>query len=1263
MKRANTEKVTKEQLAKEKGTAGDHGQTYEYMTAGLLYLRAFAKKEDFLIATNMEHCGTFDDIVYHCGSAQKKTYFIQLKSSANTTPLKNSDFLAKETANASNFSLSKYCKAFLRIKLDFDDKGKLPFDGSFKDCKFFLCTNNPVHRGLIENQQPLPQELKELFPGGSVLQFTKQNHPKIIDPLQNMPFYEEFLDHFYLIYDQTEYKIKKYIKNELENILNIPGDDQEQNVTIFVEEIKDWWRNKTTFLRNVWEDECPLRQTFLLLANARSRELSNFREVELRETNFSFHERIIEELRMNMADNQVVLIKTATFVTAITSAKVIEAVRNNSASLEDYCFCKMEDCVRHIQEITEAWKHLSFKVLIVEIQSSEKCFTNIYKEISTALGKDNTGRKVIFILQWRGNLEQNLIIDAIFQGVTTTDERFSFSDFTTETQNCLLDTGISFQGQTIPLSAIITKETIDSLKMQSINCESISQLLANEKVQLGSPLREPIGFYIDRKVVQKIYVNDAVFKESEVVFALSGSSVSDISSVIPEEHVCNLAQWDTKSTFKYVLVENETDFKAICNGHRNALWLHKRGKKWLFKQSQGDLEFVRSNLNSEISEMKPTHLLDGDSRIILIVAESGMGKSTLLTHLAHKTKTFCPEYWVVRMNINEYTIQLDKLKDQFEDTQAIKLLEAASGIERSNITLESDIFQHCYMTTGRMVVLIDGIDEVCPDYSQQVIEFIKFLLNTKIEKIWLTARTSIAGELENKIGVLCYSLVPFTSDDWGNFLIKFWESKNLEVQLCVDAAQGIHIPTSAEEGDFMGLPLHCLLLAEFIGRKVAENRLQESSSTSKIVSTEHITLVELYKSYIDSKNRIYVEEKKRSDLTNVNINKDEGILNEKLNDKYKKAALLVILQSKEIEELALLKLRDELDGFFAEIKNGHHKVGIILNVNGGMPVFAHRTFAEYYVAMYLKETLGGNKRFLRNHMLDTHLQFVRQMLDEMLTEGHTCILHRAVLKGDEHTIRGFLWQALEFDALGRTPLHLAVSYGLTNVTKLLLKYEGNMEVQDSIFEMTPLELASKLNVKNKWDVISEILEQKPATRKQYFTEERVNNIKDMTSLLTVAARNGQDDLLHYLVVRGLNVNIVLPGNSSLLKEAYRHGQEMTVEKLRYWEANGPEIPYRRQTELKGERRRGVKGLYSAENLRRNRWEMEVGHQQTLLQQQRRVTSEVLLLDYLSPSDAATSPAPLHCSPLSLSLALVTRAAGELSCRVQQPLVERGLPSA
>ena len=57
--------------------------------------------------------------------------------------------------------------------------------------------------------------------------------------------------------------------------------------------------------------------------------------------------------------------------------------------------------------------------------------------------------------------------------------------------------------------------------------------------------------------------------------------------------------------------------------------------------------------------------------------------------------------------------------------------------------MERELFNYIYNSTGNMAVLIDGVDEVSPHYTEEVIQILRILLKTEIRKIWVTSRNSV----------------------------------------------------------------------------------------------------------------------------------------------------------------------------------------------------------------------------------------------------------------------------------------------------------------------------------------------------------------------------------------------------------------------------------------------------------------------------------------------------------------------------------------
>jgi hypothetical protein len=74
-----------------------------------------------------------------------------------------------------------------------------------------------------------------------------------------------------------------------------------------------------------------------------------------------------------------------------------------------------------------------------------------------------------------------------------------------------------------------------------------------------------------------------------------------------------------------------------------------------------------------------------------------------------------------------------------------------------------------------MAVLIDGVDEVSPHYTEETIQVMKILSKTTLKRIWVTSRNSMKDRLETELQCQSYSMVPFSEEDQKSFLVKFWK--------------------------------------------------------------------------------------------------------------------------------------------------------------------------------------------------------------------------------------------------------------------------------------------------------------------------------------------------------------------------------------------------------------------------------------------------------------------------------------------------------
>jgi len=60
-----------------------------------------------------------------------------------------------------------------------------------------------------------------------------------------------------------------------------------------------------------------------------------------------------------------------------------------------------------------------------------------------------------------------------------------------------------------------------------------------------------------------------------------------------------------------------------------------------------------------------------------------------------------------------------------------------------------------------MVIMLDGFDEIIPNYKETVIDLLQAVRQTAVEQLWVTTRPHLREELEDRLQQLCYTLQSF----------------------------------------------------------------------------------------------------------------------------------------------------------------------------------------------------------------------------------------------------------------------------------------------------------------------------------------------------------------------------------------------------------------------------------------------------------------------------------------------------------------------
>jgi len=686
---------------------------------------------------------------------------------------------------------------------------------------------------------------------------------------------------------------------------------------------------------------------------------------------------------------------------------------------------------------------------------------NIFQETFNILKQKNT-MKIILTTQSKDNTTEfieELATETLGEGFITTDEQLIWRNLTPDSQAKLLGKEVNFQGKRVPLNQLTSVESMtDSFPL--------SHLLQESELKIGEEPVQPAGSDYNEK-----YYIERTFNHNNVIRL----------GILNDKR---------EGKFADLLARTEQEFRQLCqqNPASNVHWLVEgESGELVWQQSQGKLYELRKYVDGQKSQSYAPSDFDKllqqakQHRDMIIADKAGMGKTTVLTHLSKQIKKKFPSHWLVRINLNDYTELLNSQKGKQMDKE--KLFEFVSKeVLKLESHLEKELFEKSFKgnKNNKVVVMLDGFDEISPNYKETVLDMLQVLKQTSLEQLWVTTRPHLREELEDEIQQLSYTLQPFSEDEQVEFLKKFWlQTSNIEVtnqnrlQIYAEALiRNLAQPVSHNDKQFTGFPLQTRMLAEAFEEGF---RSFYKSDKTQPELPDKLDLLDLYKRFIESKYYIYYNDKCRTAACNVGAKEHRERDIKNIQEEHQLLAIKTFLIK---DQVAFVPTDDQLTLSDEELA----RIGIMQMNSEGKLRFIHRTFAEYLVADFIinqltKKTKQHHKRVQKHHtlakelllnnvLLRTDCQVLKTFLDALLKKykpldetlkeygrtlkhwnerddyrragGRTTLLHDTAA-GDNANIIGFLLDSLKSgehskvltkmllatDMFGRTAFHMA----------------------------------------------------------------------------------------------------------------------------------------------------------------------------------------------------------------------------------------------
>jgi len=356
-------------------------------------------------------------------------------------------------------------------------------------------------------------------------------------------------------------------------------------------------------------------------------------------------------------------------------------------------------------------------------------------------------------------------------------------------------------------------------------------------------------------------------------------------------------------------------------------------------------KFIKNNPNQEYNNFEESIKLNQiineveESKTFILAAKAGEGKTATLENLTKKLKNKNKNFWVSFVKLRNFRDIFDKVNLE-ESTNLSDIFIIFVNIlfpysRRENFDINSDfkikIFKKLF-DNGKVILLLDGIDEICPKFNQHMISILSILKKESSNQLWVSSRPQHVEQLMGALGVKAFTLKSYGDE----------EQKQLIFNICV-----------ALENNFDSIISQLFLFFKsyedfnnpFLIIIVTELYLNNKFDLKNIESYDYF---KIYKILVDE----------QFDEMHEKIDKNERRCSQKHSKLHQILALKFIFDEDQIKDLQIMeKWKEEKKNWTAEKIQRHGFVIVDLkfleNEDKGSIDFIHYSIAEFFVAKYI----------------------------------------------------------------------------------------------------------------------------------------------------------------------------------------------------------------------------------------------------------------------------------------------------------------------
>lgn len=170
-----------------------------------------------------------------------------------------------------------------------------------------------------------------------------------------------------------------------------------------------------------------------------------------------------------------------------------------------------------------------------------------------------------------------------------------------------------------------------------------------------------------------------------------------------------------------------------------------------------------------------------DKKIILLADHAGTGKSTCFKQFTNdlKHEKEFMNSWVSFVNLRKQSNIFDQHLVSAGNLQSDEIISILMKTVEAKNEIEQKIFQKLF-NEGKVILLFDGVDEVCPKYTNLLMKIFTELKNSdKGNKMWISTRIHYAKTLEDLLQINSFKFAPFKQNELQNYIKNILQAKDV----------------------------------------------------------------------------------------------------------------------------------------------------------------------------------------------------------------------------------------------------------------------------------------------------------------------------------------------------------------------------------------------------------------------------------------------------------------------------------------------------